>query len=269
MQDQDPDPPKMGDEVSRLSKVPPALSHGAFSTMTVLPGEDPNEFIKLYKAIAAEYLPDGPVETHAVKTITECQWRASHLTIFQRAKWARAKYGPIPADDKAPTTEPAKTKYNHLMDQAASHKERGNVVRDALDTVNVKVIDVVKNVARDIERNLNIARPVAIDLLDVPVIEVLAKDEKENLTNLARTAKMDLKKVLEVANDDYLLAFLGDAVTMEHLEKELALLERLEARHSRAMKTLMQSKAMKEILGTDPKSRATRTRLDMTKKTES
>jgi hypothetical protein len=35
------------------------------------------------------------------------------------------------------------------------------------------------------------------------------------------------------------------------------------------MKTLMQSKAMKEILGTDPKSRATRTRLDMTKKTES
>jgi hypothetical protein len=277
MQDQDPDPPN--GEVSRLSKVPPALSHGAYSTMAVLPGEDPKEFIELYNAIAAEYLPDGPVEMRAVITMTQCQWRASHLTVFQRAKWARAKYGPMPRRDDVPTTdvpatdvattEAIKAKRNKLLDQAALCKQRGNVGRDAVETVLAKVREDVKDVARRVERTFGIERLTEVDLLDVPVLDVLGKEGKGNLNDLAKGVEMDLNELVKVSNDDYQLAMLGDVVTFEHLEKELQLLEHLEARHSRAMKTLMQSKAMKEILGTDPKSRATRTQLDIVRKTES
>ena len=78
---------------------------------------------------------------------------------------------------------------------------------------------------------------------------------------------LSLSDLLKIAEDDYQLAMRGDVLTEEHLEKELAIIERLDARISRAMKTLMQAKAMKEIIGTDPKSRAARAKLDVKKKT--
>ena len=78
---------------------------------------------------------------------------------------------------------------------------------------------------------------------------------------------MRLSDLLKIAEDDYQLAMRGDVLTEEHLEKELAIIERLDARISRAMKTLMQAKAMKEIIGTDPKSRAARAKLNVKKKT--
>ena len=146
MKDQDPDRFQTFD---LSEKIPPALKHGAFSTLTVLPGEDKSEFEALHKSLVAELAPDGPLETHAVKAIAESIWRASHLTIFQRAKWARLKYThPLPVP---------------------------------------------------------------------PEIEFNVK---------------------------------------EHLEKELAILERLDTRITRATKMLMQAKAMKEIMGTGSNNKA-------------
>ena len=49
---------------------------------------------------------------------------------------------------------------------------------------------------------------------------------------------------------------MGNVVSEEHLETELAILECLDARISRGMKMLMQVKAMKEIMGTGSNNKA-------------
>jgi len=47
---------------SRFEKFPHALKHGAFSALSILPGEDEKEFMELHQSIAAELLPDGPMK---------------------------------------------------------------------------------------------------------------------------------------------------------------------------------------------------------------
>ena len=79
---------------------------------------------------------------------------------------------------------------------------------------------------------------------------------------------LSLREVFKIVEDDFQLAMRGDVLTEENLEKELEILEKLDARMSRAMKTLMQMKAMKEIIGTDPKTRAARAQLAAPKKSK-
>src|SRR4029078_8437238 len=54
---------------SRFETFPHALKHGAFSALSILPGEDEKEFMELHQSIAAELLPDGPIENGAVQAI--------------------------------------------------------------------------------------------------------------------------------------------------------------------------------------------------------
>ena len=61
-------------DVPKLKKVPPALRHGAFSKLNVLPGENVDEFLKLYRSLVAELAPDGPLEHNAV-------WSASRALV--------------------------------------------------------------------------------------------------------------------------------------------------------------------------------------------
>jgi len=135
-QPQSEDQPKAADQSEsyynpRSEKFPHALKHGAFSALSILPGEDPKEFIELYQSIAAELLPDGPIEKDAVKTIALSIWRASRLTIFRRAEWARAKYGEDEQKpDEVPETEPARSQYKKLIDSAKQHERAGHVLHD-------------------------------------------------------------------------------------------------------------------------------------------
>ena len=294
----------------RSEKFPHALKHGAFSALSILPGEDPKEFIELYRSIAAELLPDGPIEKDAVKTIAFSIWRASHLTIFRRAEWARAKYGEDAQNpDEAPETEPARSQYKKLMDKAKRHRRAGHVLHDINQVMLEKRVEVVNTIAtemnvedleeiqKEVQKEVQVLNsaalqclpdsevkritdfvasqerdsdphPVVIDLLNAAKARGLPEAEVQKILDDAnQVAKersyLSLSDLLRIAEDDYQLAMRGDVLTEEHLEKELAILERLDARVSRAMKTLMQAKAMKEIMGTDPRSRTARAKLDV------
>lgn len=314
-QPQSEDQPKAADQSEsyynpRSEKFPHALKHGAFSALSILPGEDPKEFIELYQSIAAELLPDGPIEKDAVKTIALSIWRASRLTIFRRAEWARAKYGEDEQKPgEVPETEPARSQYKKLIDSAKQHERAGHVLHDIATMKIEKHIEVLNTAAAELNKAglkgfqnevqvLNSAalqclpdsevqritdfvasqeqvsdpHSIVIDLLNAAKARGLPESEaKKMLDDAMIVAKgrnyLSLSDLLKIAEDDYQLAMRGDVLTEEHLEKELAIIERLDARISRAMKTLMQAKAMKEIIGTDPKSRAARAKLDVKKKT--
>lgn len=86
--------PKMTEELIAYS-AQPALKHGAYSAMSLLPGEDPAAFRKLCADLIAEYKPAGPSELAIVLRLARVIWREQHLAIYGYAARARQRYSEI------------------------------------------------------------------------------------------------------------------------------------------------------------------------------
>ncbi len=56
-------------------KRPNALKHGVFAATAIIPGEDRREFEELHTALIQEWQPDGPTEEDAVLDIAKSMWR--------------------------------------------------------------------------------------------------------------------------------------------------------------------------------------------------
>src|SRR5262245_8969481 len=59
-----------------------AVKHGAFSSMAILPGEDPDEYHALAEAFCNEWNPEGATEIDAIFTLTNCVWRKRRIRQF-------------------------------------------------------------------------------------------------------------------------------------------------------------------------------------------
>ena len=73
---------------TRAKKIPPALKHGAYTTIDVLPGEDPAKFAKLHRDLIVEYAPNGATEDDIVASITRLIWRKQNLATLRMPKHA-------------------------------------------------------------------------------------------------------------------------------------------------------------------------------------
>jgi hypothetical protein len=94
-----------GRVVSKLKERHPALKHGAYSAMALLPGEDPAEFRKLHERLIAELAPGGALEEGIVATIARLMWRKQNLAIFHLAKYAQNRCSAI-RSEKLPAKFP-------------------------------------------------------------------------------------------------------------------------------------------------------------------
>jgi hypothetical protein len=77
---------------ARVKKLYPALKHGGYSVIGLLPGEDAAAFEQLHRELRATYCPDGPLEEHAIATIGNLRWRRQNLGSIRRAEAARKRY---------------------------------------------------------------------------------------------------------------------------------------------------------------------------------
>jgi hypothetical protein len=75
--------PKEKSYASWTKRIPPALKHGAYSEVTLLPGEDPDEFAELHRGLIAEFAPNGRMAEETVATIARLVWRRQNLAQFQ------------------------------------------------------------------------------------------------------------------------------------------------------------------------------------------
>ena len=82
-------------EESTAYRAQPALKHGAYSAMSLLPGEDPVAFRKLCIDLIAEYNITGPSERAIAFRLTRVIWREQHLAIYGYAARARQRYSEI------------------------------------------------------------------------------------------------------------------------------------------------------------------------------
>jgi hypothetical protein len=76
------------EEGERTNSIPPALKHGLYSGMTVLPQEDRAEFEEFRRSVFAEYEPNGPTEEEIVQEMSRLLWRKRNLVTYRMAEKA-------------------------------------------------------------------------------------------------------------------------------------------------------------------------------------
>lgn len=64
----------------RYKRTHPALKHGAYTSLGLLPGENRTEFEKLLQELIAEFTPRGPSENEIVASIARYTWRKKNLS---------------------------------------------------------------------------------------------------------------------------------------------------------------------------------------------
>ena len=71
-----------------------ALTHGAFSEVLILPGEDPAAFEKLKQRLFAEYNVSGCSEESTMTSIAKAMWQLQRLGVYEHVQFLRAGRGP-------------------------------------------------------------------------------------------------------------------------------------------------------------------------------
>jgi hypothetical protein len=93
-------PKRIGHSV-RIGRIHPALKHGGYTALSVLPGESRAEFDKLHRNVTAEWSPSGATEEDIVSSIAHLLWRKQNLMTLHIAERARYRRDAImrSADD--------------------------------------------------------------------------------------------------------------------------------------------------------------------------
>jgi hypothetical protein len=79
----------------RTNRIPPALKHGIYSGLDLLPTESRAKFRKFRKQIFAELNLLGQMEQDIGEQIVVLEWRRQHLATYDLAKRARARRSAI------------------------------------------------------------------------------------------------------------------------------------------------------------------------------
>jgi hypothetical protein len=136
-------------------KPHPALKHGAYSTTTILPGENIGEFKKLHERLIAELAPEGPLEEDIVATIARLVWRKQHLATFELAERAR-NWEQRLISERLPTSsllmsfdsvDPAETEQAVRDAEAQSRRDLG----DVYDLVEIGDVATLDRLVSDLE----------------------------------------------------------------------------------------------------------------------
>jgi hypothetical protein len=86
----------------RKGKRANALKHGFYSGAPLIPGEDPDEFNKLYAELIDEWKPLGPTLRDAVFELANLKWKQRRLRKFMQTKLSFTAFDPRnPAFDEA------------------------------------------------------------------------------------------------------------------------------------------------------------------------
>jgi hypothetical protein len=169
----------------RTNHIPPALKHGIYSGIGLLPTEDPAEFQKFKQEIFDEYVPVGRSERNIVENMACKMWRRQNLFTYCLAKRAGDRHSSI---------------------------------------------------------YWKLSPPV---LWEMPLLgrgeETRSAEELEALRKRAdQQARIELGSAIALVE-------IGEVATFEYMEKELAMMERLDAAIARDLKSLLYVRGIKSM----------------------
>jgi hypothetical protein len=227
---------------SRKCKRPNALKHGFYSGTPLIPGEDADEFNKLYAELIDEWKPSGPTLRDGVFELADLRWKQRRLRHSTQTKLSLTAFDPRnPAFDQAwgltvfmgcLLDEP-----ETCFEQHASRylfPDKINYLKQKFPRSNYQsTSEWAQAVIHEILLVL-IPRIQGDKTLDAPELEDDLRDEY-------REASRQWRAQCQVA------------VTMTHaselLDYELKQGELLEARIARKIKSLFELKTMEQMLG--------------------
>lgn len=207
-------------------KLPNAHKHGVFGAPAIVPGEDPQEFAELLTDLLQEWMPDGATEEDAVLSIAKSIWRKRRVQKFLGVQFLKNSVNPgHPSYDENLSLTFFVVAMDH--DPMMAFQEFSRCLRPS------KFEELQQKFPRS---NYKTTKEWAGAVINELVAKLPEYDQNVP-PGLAR----------ELANKGRLVlsaAYLLDDI----LKKELALDEGLEAMIDRAIKRLIQLKAMKPML---------------------
>ena len=203
-------------------KHPNAQKHGIFAATAILPGEDPREFDELRSALIAEWAPDGATEEEAVLSIAKAAWRKRRVQKFLEVQIMKNRLDPNHASFD---------EFFGLLGFAALLQSQPDRAFD--------------------EYASRCLRPDKISSLK-------SKFPRSEYASTSHWAQAIIREINSMPESEILPGEAGNVVGLfqsfatvsnELFKQELALDERLDAMIDRAVKRLIQTKAMKQMLG--------------------
>jgi hypothetical protein len=214
------------------------VKHGAFAKTAILPGEDPREFEELHAALIEEWAPVGPTEEDAVLSIAKGMWRKRRLQKFLHTEIDMCR-----VDREHP-----------LYDQARGLRELLDIMEDK------NFLDVMERAPELFEDLLRLNIECTIPSSLSTLLEEASPREKFNsVSDWLAMLREVISGLLHNHRDpepEVLLDRAAKIHTPDVVDYELAVDERIDAMIDRAVKRLVQSKAMKQMLAsTSPQGR--------------
>jgi len=188
--------------------------------MTILPGENVREFAKLHLAVREEWNPIGPTEEDAVLTIAKGIWRKGRIQGFLLGKALACSFDP---------THPA---YDEV-----------SVLRGFCKLLEIEPDLLYKQLhclSEEVRQHLDLQVPVR----NFNSTSARARAIQKEITSVLLPALERVEKPVE--------AYLYESaaiVSMEDVQQEIALDEHIDATIERAIKRLIQSKTIKQMVG--------------------
>jgi hypothetical protein len=213
-------------------KRPNAQKHGIFSATAILPGEEAREFEILQANLTQEWKPTGATEEDAVLSIAKAIWRKRRLQKFIEVQIRRNTVNP---------------KHHSYVERNCLIGLLMHVHSASAETPFVEYAPLYLRADRI--QYLERKYPLKSFKSYAEWIEAI-KDEVSRLLEASRPLNSQAEQI------DLLL----DSATFftdDHFRQELALDERLDVMIDRAVKRLIQTKAMKQLLGQDPQPTTT------------
>jgi hypothetical protein len=208
---------------------PNAYQHGVFSRTTIVPGEDIKEFEALHSDLVQEWTPAGATEEDAVLSIAKGIWRKRRAQRFLEIQVARNAANP---------DHPSYNEFDGLTGLNAVLRATPGVAFEQLASRFLPaetIKDLTKKFPRsDFQSNQERAEAVSDEIESVMLPVVLP-------------ASAPMRELV-------LLSLSSHSFTEDFFDRELKLDERLDTMIDRAVKRLVQTKAMKQMfsrIGTD------------------
>jgi hypothetical protein len=213
----------MRDERQKPPKQPNAYKHGIFSRTAIVPGEDREEFEALYSSLIQEWMPDGATEEDAVLSIANAIWRKRRAQKFLEIRLKKNNVDPSHASYNEDYSLKLFMHILRAQPDAAFKEYAGRCLRP----------DKVEFLKNKFPRSNYESSQEWADAIITEIKSVLLSDVPEDHPS----AKLGL------------LFLSAETFTDDFFDHEVRLDERLDIMIDRAVKRLIQTKAMKAMLG--------------------
>ena len=242
------------------ARRPSALKHGAFSSIQLFPWENQKEYDALHRDLREEWKPEGALEEEAVFTILTCVWRKRRIREKRNLETTAALNREdlkILTQEPKPFFQTARERSDHFI----STKRERDMKRER-DVKSRDKASQLLGLSSSLYGMLDGPALKAIIGLSGPEIsghikKVVPRENFATQPEWVAAIKREIDEVMlpqaraELERPDHLAAKAAEFMTVDRINEDIDLEERLDAMMDRAIRRLAQVRMLKQISNLD------------------